>query len=69
MYSKQNSRFDYELENSWIHISSSGGLAYLIFSFVFNPPIIVFLVDIIVYHIWLKINKLSTYDHIMQKRE
>lgn len=36
---------------------------------MWDPFIIVFLVDLILYHIWLKYKNLTTYDHIMLKRE
>lgn len=44
-------------------------LTFIITFFMFDPFIIPFITDIILYHAWLKYKNLSTYEHIMIKRE
>ena len=39
---------------------------YILYSFlVWDPFIMGFLIHLIIYHIWLKINNLTTYEHII----
>jgi len=36
---------------------------------MWDPFIIVFVLDLVFYHVWLRYKNITTYDHIMMKRE
>ena len=36
---------------------------------MWDPFIIVFVLDLVLYHVWLRYKNITTYDHIMIKRE
>jgi hypothetical protein len=50
-----------------INLSNNGILAIIFTHFVWDPFIFAFLIDILLYHAWLKYQGLSTYDHIVMK--
>lgn len=49
--------------------SEDSALAFIIIFFMLDPFIIPFISDIILYHAWLYRKGLSTYEHILIKRE
>ena len=48
-------------------ISGENTLPYVLIGII-NFPIVVFTIYLLAYHIWLKHNNLSTYQHILQQR-
>jgi len=43
-------------------------LALNVASFFIDPFVIVFLSDLLYYHLWLYLKNMSTYEHVLKKR-